>query len=188
MDRRPRCIIQSQVWEERGIRLCLLDAPSAFSKLPCLLGTSSQTDAVLSALGNPRGLWVFCGKATHTCAHTRGLIKASHTNTDQIKPLEKHICVLISCCDSQECSLICWKKKTLSQHIIGEPDKAKKTSQPPHRHHHLHRRSDTISLLLRESAFRRDQCYQSKLICFDWSLMWPQSSGNYCLDGCAPAS
>lgn len=42
-----RCIIQSQVQEERGIRLCLLAAPLVFSKLPCLLGTSTQTDAVL---------------------------------------------------------------------------------------------------------------------------------------------
>lgn len=114
-------------------------------------------------------LWVilvvsgcFVGKATHTHvrAHTRGLIKASHTNTDQIEPLEKHICVLISRCDSQEYSLICGKKKTLSQRIIEVPDKAK---EPPHLNH----LSDTISLLLRESAFRRDQCYQSKLICFD---------------------
>lgn len=63
--------IQSQVWEERGIRLCLLDIPSACSKLPCLLGTSTQADAVLSALGNPRGLWVFRAKATHVHAHTR---------------------------------------------------------------------------------------------------------------------
>lgn len=148
--------------------MCLLDAPSACSKLPCLLGTSTQADAVLSALGNPRGLLVFRANHTHarTCTHTRGLIKASRT--DQIEPLEKHICVLISRCDSQEYSLICGKKKTLSQHIIGEAHKAKKTSQPPSfpTHHHS-RLSDTISLLLRESAFRRDRRYQSKLICFD---------------------
>lgn len=132
-DRCPFCIIQSQVWEEGGIRLCLLDTPSACSKLPCLLGTSTQADAVLSALGNPRGLLVFRANHTHarTCTHTRGLIKALRTNTDQIEPLEKHICVLISRCDSQEYSLICGKKKTLSQHIIGEAHKAKKTSQPP---------------------------------------------------------
>lgn len=140
--------------------------------MPCLLGTSTQADAVLSALGNPRGLWVFHAKTTHTCTHTRGLIKASHTNTDQIEPLEKHICALIPRCDSQEYSLICGKKKTLSQHIIGESHKAKKkpNNPPPQAHAHArthNRLSDTISLLLRESAFRRDQSYQSKLICFD---------------------
>lgn len=83
--------------EEGGIRLCLLAAPLVFSKLPCLLGTSTQTDAVLSALGNSWGLWVFTERPTRI---TRSLICASayvlgiqtHAGSDD---LGKHICVLI---------------------------------------------------------------------------------------------
>lgn len=66
------CNILSQVREVGGIRLCLLAAPLVFSKLPCLLGTSTQTDAVLSALGNSRGLWVFTERPTRT-KHTHSV-------------------------------------------------------------------------------------------------------------------
>lgn len=98
-----------------------------FSKLACLLGTSTQTDAVLSALGNSRGLWVFSEKpiAPHTASlvpcvqtHSRALVQArTHKHTFGL--LEKHICVLILPADIHECCLICArKKKTLSLHII----------------------------------------------------------------------
>lgn len=152
-----------------------------FSKLPCLLGTSTQTDAVLSALGNSRGLWVFSERPTvpHTHTHTASFVLRIQTRTSDRATWETHLRANF-CADIQKYCLIHVKKKTLSIHIIGVPHIAKLTVPQP--------LNDTISLLLRKSAFRRDQCYQSKLICFDWSLMWPQSSSNYCLDGCAPAS
>lgn len=77
---------QSQVQEEGGIRLCLLAAPLVFSKLPCLLGTSTQTDAVLSALGNSLSLWVFTERptrTTHICASVYNLCTHTHTHIHQ---------------------------------------------------------------------------------------------------------
>lgn len=143
--------------------MCLLAAPLVFSKLACLLSTSTQTDAVLSALGNSRGLWVFSEKPI--APHTASLVLCiqthtyTHAHARMLGLLEKHICVLIFCADIHECCLICEKKKTLSLHIIGGPHIANLAVPNP--------LSDTISLLLGKSAFRRDQCYQSKLICFD---------------------
>lgn len=98
-----RCNIPSQVREVGGIRLCLLAAPLVFSKLPCLLGTSTQTDAVLSALGNSRGLWVFTERPTRTKrTHSAaiGAIQSLRANThahSRREDLGKHICVLNLC-------------------------------------------------------------------------------------------
>lgn len=157
--------------------------------MACLLGTSTQTDAVLSALGNSRGLWVFSEKpiAPHTaslvpCMQTHrhaGIQSRTHTAHSTHKYtfglLEKHICVLIFPADIHECCLICArKKKTLSLHIIGRVVVAVAATVVAVVVGECFAKalqcvalSDTISLLLRKSAFRRDQCYQSKLICFD---------------------
>lgn len=100
--------------------------------MACLLGTSTQTDAVLSALGNSRGLWVFSEKPI--APHTASLVPCMQTHRHETQTdthahstrkytfglLEKHICVLIFPADIHECCLICTrKKKTLSLHIIG---------------------------------------------------------------------
>lgn len=77
--------------------MCLLAAPLVFSKLPCLLGTSTQTDAVLSALGNSLGLWVFRERPTapHTASFVLVHTVYAYKHTHQTALLEKHICALI---------------------------------------------------------------------------------------------
>lgn len=88
--RHPYCstaIFRARCRRKGGIRLCLLAAPLVFSKLPCLLGTSTQTDAVLSALGNSQGLWVFSERPTtlHKQTNLCLWIRSRHTNA-HIRP------------------------------------------------------------------------------------------------------